>query len=315
MKSIVVILSSDTSNVCNTNCIFCGLGHYKNTVNSSCQQTHFLNVNTDFLDQIKTNLVDTKQYDIVLTTGPFEPTMYSNMTDLVDKIKSRSIGVEIVTNGILLDTIDDRVLRKIDRINVSLLSHDRDIYQQLRDNGQYERVNENFVKLPRRVDSTTRLVCSTIICSETVDSLPVFCTFASDHGYIPTIDVIRPPWDNGFYNFPMLSFKYLFQLNLSKLEKTLNILINRFPSLMPSDYANNILYYFQNILEKPGRDVSEPICSTRIIFYNPNGPIEERYMCPSKLVHSKSIDDLETLVNKCTMWCGVIRCQNKYVEI
>lgn len=87
------------SQTCNYSCIYCQLGRTKNLTN---QRKEFFPVN-DIIAELKDYIASEPVFDIITIVGEGEPTLYSDLGQLIKKIKEvTDTPVAVITNGALL---------------------------------------------------------------------------------------------------------------------------------------------------------------------------------------------------------------------
>ena len=93
------------SRTCNYSCIYCQLGRTKNLMN---ERKNFFPVD-DIIEELKDYIASKPQYDIVSIVGEGEPTLYSDLELLINKIKEiTDTPVAVITNGALLSDVNVR---------------------------------------------------------------------------------------------------------------------------------------------------------------------------------------------------------------
>jgi wyosine [tRNA(Phe)-imidazoG37] synthetase (radical SAM superfamily) len=87
------------SRTCNYSCIYCQLGRTKHLVN---ERKNFFSVD-DIIAELEDYTKSNAKYDIITIVGEGEPTLFSDLGLLINKIKSISDApVAVITNGALL---------------------------------------------------------------------------------------------------------------------------------------------------------------------------------------------------------------------
>jgi len=121
---------------CNYSCIYCQLGRTMNLMNN---RYNFFQIE-DILDELNEYLKENIKYNVVTIVGEGEPTLYSNLGELIKRIKDITTKpIVVITNGALLsdenvrlelmnadivmpslDAIDEEHFRKINRPHKSV---------------------------------------------------------------------------------------------------------------------------------------------------------------------------------------------------
>ncbi len=124
-RSLGVDPISSQRKVCNMNCNYCQLG---NTVNLTHQRQEYVAV-SDLLNEIKR--IPSMFIDYITFSGRGEPTLASNLGDMIRAVKSvRKEKIAVITNSSLLHRDDvqdnlmeaDFVLAKLDAVNQDMLN-------------------------------------------------------------------------------------------------------------------------------------------------------------------------------------------------
>ncbi len=138
---------------CTLNCVYCQIGR---TTELSIQRREFVPIG-DVIEQIAQALRTKTRPDYITLAGSGEPTLYSRLGELIDRIHAiTDIPVDVITNGVLL--ADPQVrdeLGKADLIIPSLDAADE----------------ETFIQINRPAHG--------IVFDEFLDGLRIFC---NDHG-------------------------------------------------------------------------------------------------------------------------------------
>lgn len=112
---------------CTYDCIYCQLGH---TTNKTMERRSYAPVK-DILDEMKTKLASGERPDYISIAGSGEPTLHSDIGELIGMIKNMtSIPVAVLTNGSLLYLPDVRAaLMRADLVIPSLDAGDEKMFQ------------------------------------------------------------------------------------------------------------------------------------------------------------------------------------------
>jgi wyosine [tRNA(Phe)-imidazoG37] synthetase (radical SAM superfamily) len=112
---------------CTFDCLYCQLGRTENTTIESQGSVAV----DDVIDELKTKL--SSRPDYITLSGSGEPTLYSHIGELIEKIKAlTTIPVAIITNGSLLWKADIRkALKTADLVVPSLDAGDEVVYNKV----------------------------------------------------------------------------------------------------------------------------------------------------------------------------------------
>lgn len=112
---------------CTYDCIYCQLGH---TTNKTIERRSYAPVK-DILDELKTKLASGEAPDYINIAGSGEPTLHSDIGELIGMIKNMtSIPVAVLTNGSLLYLPEVRsALMRADLVIPSLDAGDEQLFR------------------------------------------------------------------------------------------------------------------------------------------------------------------------------------------
>jgi wyosine [tRNA(Phe)-imidazoG37] synthetase (radical SAM superfamily) len=129
------------SRTCNYSCIYCQLGRTKNLTNT---RKNFFPVD-DIIAELKDYIDSKALYDIITIVGEGEPTLYSELGQLIKKIKEiTNTPVAVITNGALLsETIVQKELMSADFVLPSVDASTEEMFKQI--NRPYGKIEYNAV--------------------------------------------------------------------------------------------------------------------------------------------------------------------------
>lgn len=105
--------------VCNYSCVYCQLGRTNHMTNS---RQEFYKTE-DIIDEFKQYLDDANQFDVVTVCGEGEPTLCSNMGEIIIELKKLTDKpVVVITNGALLS--DEQVRQELMQADIVMPSLD-----------------------------------------------------------------------------------------------------------------------------------------------------------------------------------------------
>lgn len=121
---------------CNVNCYFCSTGEYDRKLYSN------------YTDIVSKKIIEAHPLTITLSGG--EPLVHPKIEKILDTLVSSNIPVNITTNGISLNKIDQKILSKLNWIRVSLHSGINKTSKVIMGNKyNLEKVIENINKLSK----------------------------------------------------------------------------------------------------------------------------------------------------------------------
>lgn len=114
---------------CSFNCVYCQLGL---TAQTTLERRSYVSV-SDIMDQLKDRLPDEPHLDYITFSGSGEPTLNSDIGDIISAIKTHtSIPVAVLTNGSLLwDTRVQADLLNADLVVPSLDAGTPEVFQRI----------------------------------------------------------------------------------------------------------------------------------------------------------------------------------------
>jgi MoaA/NifB/PqqE/SkfB family radical SAM enzyme len=138
-------LHLELTNICNSNCIFCAYQY---------QTRKKIIMSDEVYGKALDQYCEMGGGELMINSVVGEPTIDGNFLQRVQEARSRKEITEIstITNGILLDKlgIDNLLLSGITHIMVSLAAFDKDIYNKIYRNDNYEKVKNNIYSLLKR---------------------------------------------------------------------------------------------------------------------------------------------------------------------
>ena len=156
------------SRTCNYSCIYCQLGRTKNLIN---ERKNFFPVD-DIIEELKDYIASKPQYDIISIVGEGEPTLYSDLGLLINKIKEiTDTPVAVITNGALLSDVKVRKeLMLADFVLPSLDASSENMYKKInRPYGtiSYQGVLEGLIKFSK--EYTGKIFIETMLMKDLND--------------------------------------------------------------------------------------------------------------------------------------------------
>ncbi len=114
---------------CSYDCIYCQLGK---TTCLTVERKEYYPIN-EIVDEIKTLLQNKIEVDYITLSGSGEPTLYSKISELIDKIKTiTNIPVAVLTNGSLLYKIEvAEGIKEADLVLPSLDANSDELFQYI----------------------------------------------------------------------------------------------------------------------------------------------------------------------------------------
>ena len=172
----------DPSNACNLNCSFCMYARY-------------LKINRDLLPwEIYRNLItELKLLKVksITFTGGGEPLMNPRFNDMVSKAYSLGFEIGLITNGTLLNKVEN--LDHFKFIRISLDAYDKDSYLKIKGKDFFNKVIKN---IRETADSgKTDIGVSYVVCKENINGIEKIQKTFKESGikYIQ----FKPAWING----------------------------------------------------------------------------------------------------------------------
>ncbi|MGI6320398.1 MAG: radical SAM protein [Bacteroidales bacterium] len=149
------------SNICNLNCIMCS----ENISNSSTNPHSIIgNQSIDFDDDFIQNMEEIfKKSKISIFSGgePFAIPIYYKIWDRLHEVNSKS-NIYIQTNATIInDKVKSTIKKHKMQIGVSIDSIDKDIYETIRKNANYEETFSNlefFINHSKKINSTLSIM-------------------------------------------------------------------------------------------------------------------------------------------------------------
>lgn len=128
-QSLGVDLLFQTS-ICSFNCVYCQLGHIQNITAEKKVYVSTEKVLSDYDKFLETK----KEHDVITYSGNGEPTLASNLEEIIDGIRARSPEQKqmVLTNATMLT--DEDVLRavcKLDSVIVKFDAGDEETFQRI----------------------------------------------------------------------------------------------------------------------------------------------------------------------------------------
>lgn len=176
----------DLSNRCQLNCSFCMYKDY--IAKERCDLD---------LDIYKCLFRDFRHAGIqsITFTGGGEPLMNKNAIEMIDIADYQGFDMGLVTNGIYLDKIPDKLLCGFKFIRISLDAPDGGIYKDIKGVDRFDKVLSNIVKTQEIVGDKTTIGLSYVVCEDNVWGIKAAKKLAQelDVKYIQ----FKPAWING----------------------------------------------------------------------------------------------------------------------
>ncbi|MGB9748599.1 MAG: radical SAM protein [Candidatus Woesearchaeota archaeon] len=159
-------------NNCNLRCDFCWLysKFIKNSLgNNSLWRRKFMNLELAYKILKEAAVIKTNK---IIILGEGEPLLHPNIKEIVNKIKSLKMKCELLTNGTMLNyKIDDFLVKKLDRLIVSLNAATAKSYEKITASKQFKYILNNLKiinKFRKKYKSKMRLVISYILFKDSL---------------------------------------------------------------------------------------------------------------------------------------------------
>ena len=174
MLSKITSLMIETVGACNLRCHMCPTINYENGSHIIADEA-FSNI----LSFIKTN--DVTFIDI---SGWGEPLLDRKLPDRISQIKAinSDIFIMFTSNGTLFDENNtDRILASgVDQINISFDSADKNNYEKIRVNSNYDQIVVNLNLLSNKLDRyKTKLTANCVVMRDNFDDMDIIADFFS----------------------------------------------------------------------------------------------------------------------------------------
>lgn len=172
----------DPSNACNLNCSF-------------CMYAKGLKKNRDILPwKTYYNLItELKILGVrsITFTGGGEPLMNPRFNDMVSEAHSVGFEIGLITNGTLLDRVEN--LNYFKFIRISLDAYDKKSYEKIKGKDLFNKVIKNIIRVTKR--KVTDIGISYVVCEDNVNGIEEIQEILSGIGikYIQ----FKPAWING----------------------------------------------------------------------------------------------------------------------
>lgn len=160
-------ITLELTNTCNLRCKHC----FKN---AGVQTT--IHMGMDVIDYLCENF-SSQVYEVQLSGG--EPFCHPEITTILEKLLQH-FRVSIVTNGTLMEHINDEVLKKIRRIQVSLYGYDKEIFSKITNTSGYlfENVGAAISRSTLSHENQVTIILNDIV----VNNLENYIRYAIKHG-------------------------------------------------------------------------------------------------------------------------------------
>lgn len=169
--SMVVVT---VTNVCNLRCIHCA---YRTVIKEPDYTPHFLETN---LFKKAVDEISNHKNSFLRISGDGEPLLHKQFADMILYAKERKLfPVTVNTNGILLtDNIAKKLLDAgIDMIEISINAVESKVYEEMRVNGDYNKLIsniENLISLRSKGNYKTKIWVSTIAFPDAPEDTKTF---------------------------------------------------------------------------------------------------------------------------------------------
>ncbi len=179
IEQLIVIITGN----CNSGCIHC---------------TYWKNKSQIFLDKeiFYKTILSLKKIGLksVMISGG-EPFLHPSIIKFVEFLHENNLGIKLTTNGIILNKINSRYLKKIDDFSISLDSSNRKTYHKIRGVNKFDKVLEN-IKMLRKIKKRVKL--SFLIQKKNYNEIPVFLDLCNKIG-VKKVSFLVPN-KNGEFN-------------------------------------------------------------------------------------------------------------------
>ena len=160
-------ITLELTNTCNLRCKHC----FKN---AGVETT--IHMDMDVIDYLCENF-SSQVYEVQLSGG--EPFCHPEITTILEKLLQH-FRVSIVTNGTLMGNIDDEILKKIRRIQVSLYGCNKDIFSKITNTGGhlFENVGSAISRSTLSHENQVTIILNDIV----IKNLENYIIYAVKHG-------------------------------------------------------------------------------------------------------------------------------------
>jgi MoaA/NifB/PqqE/SkfB family radical SAM enzyme len=218
--------------------------------------------------------------------------------------------VTLCTNGKLLNLLDADDFKVISRIGVSLLSHKKESFNELKQGDTYDLVIKNITDTSKNPNKPN-VDLLTIINAITVNHLVDFFNFAIDLGLNAGIDI----QDSNFAKARITpEIEHLFNFSLTTLEKQLFLIQSMSETFYSDDYIASILDYYSSLQANEYRSISlsESLCSPKCVRISKQG--ELNCICNQLSRGIREFGEYSESVRECKRYCGVKSCVTRLLK-
>lgn len=126
--SVGIDLLFQTS-ICSFNCVYCQLGN----IQQHTSQRDIYVPTEQFIQDFDEFIASNQDFDVITFSGNGEPTLASNISEVIDYIKSKTNKqLQILTNGTMLGKTEvQQALSKIDRVTIKLDSPNQEVLNKV----------------------------------------------------------------------------------------------------------------------------------------------------------------------------------------
>lgn len=173
----------DPSNRCMLNCNFCLYAAFREAEGEDLD----FDLYKRLLEELRAEGVGS-----ITFTGGGEPLMHEQISEMIDLAHKRGFDLGLVTNGVLLHTLDEYIIDTFKFIRVSLDAADADTYLAVKGANSFRRVIKTVERIAETKGPSTTLGLSYVICKKNQDQIADAKKLSKDLG----VDYIqfKPAW-------------------------------------------------------------------------------------------------------------------------
>jgi Fe-coproporphyrin III synthase len=164
------------NNICDSRCVTCSI--WKN--NDSLRIPAERQMPDELLEELYRTIPSWRPKQILLSGG--EPALHPRFSNIVPEFKRITGKVCVITNGLLLNSLDPAVLETVDEFYISFDAPDAETYERIRGVDGFDRLAAS-VKLLRSLRIPPKIVARCTLQRENVRCLPELVRVADEFGF------------------------------------------------------------------------------------------------------------------------------------
>ncbi|MBL7057367.1 radical SAM protein [Candidatus Woesearchaeota archaeon] len=177
VKSKPVLVQIEATNRCNLKCIMCAVNYERKD-----QKKNDLTIN-----KFKNILQQFPYVKSLILNGSGEPLLNKDIFQIIEKPIKKNVLVGFHTNGLLLtkDIAEKIIASDLSWLNISIDSHKKETYEQIRKGSDYEKVIANIKYLTyliKKTNSKLELTLVIVIMNHNLKELPDYIKFFGSIG-------------------------------------------------------------------------------------------------------------------------------------